>query len=480
VKALTVMMAPGRGALHNAAWLVYAAALASSLPALRFHFVGEEGILAISSLEMHLRGDWLRLWLFGNDQRHGVFANWLIIAGSRLVGWEHVLAVTRAVMLLATAAAGGIAYLLVQRLYRDAALAAFAAALYVSFVDILFYRGWLGYRDPLFGMLAFAAIAGLWLAARERRFGWLGMALAALTLAFLTKGLIAYAYAGAAALVLLARGEARAFLLHPVSIALGVIALCLPFAWFHWIVGDTALGGRMASEMLAKLGAESAGAYALKLVAYPLETALRLAPASLLLGYWWHRQRGAASRVARDVEWRTALAIALVAFAPFWLAPQSHFRYLLPIVPLCAVAAAVAVRELGERHVRLTLRWLWAAIGLKLVVALAAFPWYQQAYRGANYGAAATDILARSAGHSLYTVNVSASGLSIAAHVDLARLPQPPLTLPPDEWRDGFVISYGPDTRLGRVVTLYRLGGTTVALLCRGAACAPALPRRTP
>jgi hypothetical protein len=140
--------------------------------------------------------------------------------------------------------------------------------------------------------------------------------------------------------------------------------------------------------------------------------------------------------------------------------------------------AAVTVHHLGERHVRVTLRWLWLAIGLKLVFALAAFPWYQQTYRGANYAAVAQDILTRSAGQPLYTTNVSASGLSIAAHIDLARLPQPPLTFPPGEWRDGFVIAYGPDPTLGQVVTLYRLGGTAVALLCRGAACASAPPRR--
>jgi hypothetical protein len=142
-------------------------------------------------------------------------------------------------------------------------------------------------------------------------------------------------------------------------------------------------------------------------------------------------------------------------------------------VPLCAITAALAVYRLGEGHVRVTLNWLWLAIGLKLVFALTAFPWYQQAYRGANYAAAATDILARSAGRPLYANNVSASGLSVAAHIDLARLLQTPLTFPPDEWRDGFVITYGPDPALGQVVTLYRLGGATIALLCRGAACKP-------
>lgn len=474
MNAAVSLMAPDRPALRRAAWWVYAAALASSIPALGFYFVGEEGILAISSLEMHRRGDWLRLWLFGGDQRHGVFANWLIMMGAGVVGWEHVLAVTRTVMLLSTAAAGGVACWLVRRLYRDAALAAFAAALTVSFADILFYRGWLGYRDPLFGMLVFTAIAALWIAARDRRPGWLVAALAAVTLAFLTKGLIAYAFVGAAALVLLWRRGERAFLLRPASIALGAVALALPFAWFHWIIGDAAQGGRMADEILAKLAAEDAWAYALKLAAYPVESLLRLAPASVLLAYWWVRRREAPALVARDVEWRTALALALAGFAPFWLAPQSHFRYLLPIVPLCAVVVAVAVRQLGERHVRTTLNWLWVAIGLKLVFALAAFPYYQAHYRGANYLAAARDILARSADRPLYTNNVSASGLSVAAHIDLLRLPRAPLTFPPPAWHDGYVMTYGPDPGLGEVVMTYRLGGTDLVLLCRGTACAAA------
>jgi hypothetical protein len=82
--------------------------------------------------------------------------------------------------------------------------------------------------------------------------------------------------------------------------------------------------------------------------------------------------------------------------------------------------------------------------------------------------------MARTAGHPLYTQNVSASGLSVAAYIDVARLPQPPLTFPPVALQDGFVISYEPDPEIGAIAAQYRLGGNDLYLLCRGAACAAA------
>ena len=100
------------------------------------------------------------------------------------------------------------------------------------------------------------------------------------------------------------------------------------------------------------------------------------------------------------------------------------------------------------------------------------FPLYQARYRGANYVETAQTTRDRTQGPALYTNNVSASGLLVAAHINIARLPQPPLTFPPTQWVDGFVMAYEPDPKLGEVAAQYRLGGNVFYLLCRGAACA--------
>ena len=457
-------------AVTRRAWWLYAAALASSLPTLWFYLVGEEGILINSSLEMWQRGDWLRLWLYGVDAKHGVFANWLIIVLSSVVGWAHAPGAVRAIMILSTALSGLMLALLVQRLYSNTAVAALAAAIFVSFIDILLYRGWLGYRDPLLAMLIFGAIAALWMAVETRRAAWLLGTMVLATLAFLTKGIIAYAFVGAAALVFLWRRDAREVLLRPVPLLLAAATLSMPFVWSYWTAGDQAHNTRMAAEIGDKLMPLGAMAYLEKLIAYPLETVLRLAPVSLLV-LWWAWRRRALNGVMAEQPVRTALAIVAIAFAAFWFAPQTHFRYLLPVLPFIALVLAVIVCQLGDARVRVTLRWLWALVALKFLLAAVLFPLYQHQVRGENYAIAARQVLQRTAGFPLYTQDVSAAGLAVTAYLNIQRLPQRVLTFAPAQWDNAYAISNLPDEKLGKVAAQYPLGGDTLYLLCRGAAC---------
>jgi 4-amino-4-deoxy-L-arabinose transferase-like glycosyltransferase len=452
-------------------WLLFAVAVASFIPTFCYYLVGEEGILVNSSLEMWQRGDWLRLWFYGSDARHGVFANWLIIPAASTLGWQHAPGVVRAIMVGAVTLSGLMVAGLAYRLYRDAVLAALAAVICVTFADILLYRGWLGYRDPLFGMLVFGAIASLWMAIHGVRVMWLVGTVILATFAFLTKGIIAYVFVGAAVLVFLFQRGSRAFLLRPLPLVLAVLTLCLPYAWFHWMIGDQAQGGRMATEIGDKLALLGMGPYLWKLAAYPLETVIRLAPVSLLAGWWLWRRKTTADLLA-DRGARTALAIAGVAFIPFWLAPQSHFRYLLPILPLVALAFAVCIARQGGHAYRVTWRWLWAVVGLKLVFAAVLFPYYQHRVRGENYALVAKQVLQRTAGFPLYTNDVSAAGLSVTAYMNLQRLPKPVLTFAPAQWDNGFVVSNVADGKLGKIAAQYPLGGNVLVLHCRGTACA--------
>jgi 4-amino-4-deoxy-L-arabinose transferase-like glycosyltransferase len=452
------------------AWL-FAAAVLSSAAALPLHFIGEEGILAISSLEMGYHSEWLRLRFYGSAVDHGMFANWLIAPVAAALGWDSVLAVSRGVMALSTAATGGVLFWLVRRLTRDAALAGLAAVLFVTFGDVLLYRGWLAYRDPLFGLLVFLSIAALWVGVEARRARWLAVTAAAAFCAFLTKGPTAYVLLACAVLVLGWDREQRVFLLRPGPLALAALALALPVLWLEFAQGGIARGGQMSGEIAGKFAFAGAGAWLAKLVAYPLETFARLAPASVLAAWCLHRQAARAKAIAAEPLVRTAAAIGLLGFLPFWLAPHSHVRYLLPLMPLAAIVCAVVIQRSGEERMRTATRWLWAAVGLKLVFLLGFYPYYQAQYRGQNYEDAARDIQRRAGGEPLYSSNVTASGLSVTAHLDLLRLPQPPLTFPPREWASGFVVSHAPDAAAGRVAAEYRLGGTPLYLLCRGAAC---------
>jgi len=450
---------------------LYALAAASFLPAIAFHYVGEEAIFPITSLEMWQHGEWVRQIIYGVNLKHNPLLNWLIIPLASLAGWEHMLAVTRVITIAATVGTGLVLAWLCKALYRDNAFAVFAALVYLTLADSFFFRGWLAYADPLFTFFIFAAMACLWLACERGSSGLLALAAAALFCGFMTKALTAYAFYGGAGVVLLfADRRYRAFLLGPSSWAIHLATLGLPIAWLFLLPENTGQGARMFAEIVAKLGPESVGAYLLKLLTYPLEALVRFAPATFIaLYYVWKRR--APPVAADDRVWRIAWWIALINFLPYWLAPQSSMRYLMPLYPLAGLLIARILWHAGADAVATTLRWLTAVIAIKFVVAFVAFPVYQDHYRGRSYEEAARDILRRTAGQPLYVTDGSASGLSVTAHLDVLRLPAPALTFPPGEWTSGFVLAYETGAAPDRLVETYRFGGNALHLLCRGAAC---------
>jgi 4-amino-4-deoxy-L-arabinose transferase-like glycosyltransferase len=448
-------------------WMVIVAAV-SYAPALAFYYVGEEAIFPISALEMWTNGDWIRQHMYGSNLQHNPLFNWLIIPLASAVGWQFMLPVARAIAIAATLATAAMLGGLTLKLLHDRALAWFAALVYLTMADVALYRGWLAYVDPLFGMFVFGAIAALWLACAEERPVLLVIAVASLTCAFMSKAFTAYVFYATAVFVLLFTQSGRRVLLGRVSIAMHLLALLAPFAWLHWVPGTGGQGVRMFSEIVAKLMPESIFQYLRQLTAFPAESLLRVAPALPLAAYYAWRQR--MSLTAEPVL-AVAAAMAFLCYLPYWLAPVSGIRYLLPIYPLIALASAIVLWRAGEAALKMSGRWLAGMLVVKLIAVTAVFPWYQSHYRGENYALAARDIIARTAGHPLYINDVSASGMSVAGYIDATIHPAPPITRPPAQWASGFVIEYAENPQIGRTYRHYPLAANNLYLLCRGAAC---------
>ena len=450
-------------------WIWFAVAALTFLPALRLHFVGEEAILPLTSLEMWSDGAWITHTLYGVDVKHNPLFNWILIPLASAAGWEYALALARLIMIVSVVLGGLVLASLARTLFHDTAFAAFAALVYITLGDLFFYRGWLAYVDPLFGLFVFASIAALWLGAERRSVAWLIVAVMAVTAAFMTKALTAYVFYAVAGFVLLFRREYRQFLLSWPSLLLHLAMLGAPVIWLEGIRGASGQGGRMLHEVLLKLAPEGFVAYLGKLIVYPLETFARLLPASGLAAYFLWRRDSAAEPEQR--HFRTALAIAALNFLPYWLSPQSAVRYLIPIFPLFGLLLARVLWRAGDAAMRTTMRWLGAVIVLKLVFVLVAFPYYQATYRGANYLEAARDVRALAREFPLYSDDWTSAGLSVVTHVDVMRLPLPPVKYPGAGWTDGFLLTRLDAAGKGTVVKSYKLGGDELFLVCRGSAC---------
>lgn len=450
-------------------WLAYALVALCFLPTIGFYYVGEEAIFPIVSLEMWQHGEWLRQLLYGNNLQHNPLFNWLIIALSSLAGWEQMLEMTRAITIAATLLTGLVVAWLARRLFNDARFAAFAALAYLTLGDVSIYHGWLAYVDPLFGLFVFAAIAALWIACLENSQKWLAIAGLALTCAFLTKAFTAYVFYGVAGLVLLVRYWR--FLLSPRSLLSHAAALAAPFLWLSLLPGEhNSQGGRMFAEIVDKLAAGNWLDYAAKLVSFPSETFFQLVPIAGVAVYLLVRRRVSQAEPFAD-HFQTLLWVTALNYLPYWLAPQSAIRYLIPIYPLVALVLARIVWRAGEKGLALALRWVGGFAVLKLVLVIGVFPYYQSHFYGESYATTAADIQRRTAGYPLYAYDSSASGLNVTAYLDTLRLPAPALAFPPPAWDSGFVLAYTADPAFGQVYHRYVLRRNDLFLMCRGAAC---------
>lgn len=453
-------------------WLLYALAAASFLTTLGLPYIGEEGVYTITSLEMWANRDFLVSTLYGGVYGRPPLYNWLIIPLAQLFGWDHMLLAARLVTACASILTGLVLAWLTSSLTANRTLAALAALIYLS-GDVLFYRGWLAYSDPLFGLFVFASIASLWVGLHQDRPALLWTAMVALTCAFLTKVQTAYLFYGLSLLVFAARPEYRARLLRPGSIAAHCAGAAALLAW-HSIATSGANLHDTAFHLAHKASTVDFAEYFRQIAMFPLETFARLLPASALAAWFWYSQRrhaGAEAPTRNGFPLLTLVWLLALNWLPYWLGPRSHIRYILPLYPLFALLLAWAIWRAGTQRVRQASYWLAAAIVVKYVFGLWAFPAHQAKFRG-NQLAAAEQIERRVKGFPLYANDDSATGLAVTARLDERRYPDAPLHRPPAEWTDAFVISYYPDESRGqRVVETIALRNDKIYLLCHGTAC---------
>lgn len=453
-------------------WLLFVIAALSFVPALFFYYVGEEAIFPIVSQEMWERGTLLKQYLYGRDQMHNPLFNWLIMPFSALLGWEHVLTVTRVLTVSFTLITALTLAWLAGRLFQDKAFGIFAALGYLTMADVLLYHGWLSYVDPNYAMFIFTAIAALWVGVREQRISMILLSGILITCAFLSKALTAYIFFGGALFVLLFNAQQRRFLLHWRTLLVLLLTFAGPLIWYASIPDGMAQGQRMLNELTYKFVRPGFFEYLGKLIGFPIKILTWLAPLTLLAIYFRVRGRNLKeSSATHQLVFVSACWMLLLNFLPYWISPRGGMRYLMPLYPLLALVAARIIWQSGEAALALARKWIIAVLVLKFVAVLILFPYYQSHYRGQNYDETAADILMLTQGQPLYATNVSAVGLSVTAYLNKRRVPSPALQWPPIIWSSGFVVALNADDALGKEYKKYRLGGDDLHLLCRGESC---------
>ena len=453
-------------------WKIFCLAAASFAPLLFLQYEGEEPFFTIIAQEMWVSRDFTHITHLGNGYpRPGLFP-WLIIALSTVLGWDNVLIAARVIAVTSTILTGLTIAWLATRIFKDRLLAAFAAAIFLS-GDVLLYRGWLAYSDPVFAFFTVGAMACLWVATEERRNDLLVLAALALVGAFLSKVPTTYVFYGVLGLVLLWRHENRLFLFRPASLALHAAALAFPLLWSYGIVGDQYFDATVTNLLWTTLHPPSWSEYVADFVAFPFSVTIHLLPASALAIYSLYAHRFEFSQRSRSID--IAIWTALLNLIPYWASPFGSTRYLLPTFPLFALVMAYCIVASGKPLSNVMARLLVANIAIGLVGSLVAIPLYQRYVRG-NYAELARMIQAHVGEQPIYANDVTTVGLSLVANLNTMRPSRPPITSPPPNFSSGYVLAREVDPNLGNLSLTFSVGrnadgNRTRYLLCRGPAC---------
>ncbi|WP_162878063.1 ArnT family glycosyltransferase [Trinickia diaoshuihuensis] len=451
-------------------WLAVAAAL-TFVPSLFLPYVGEEAVYTITTLEMWHGHIWSNPLIYGVPYARPPFLNWVMMPFALAFGPAHILVASRLLTALATLATALVLHWAARGIGVGVRQTWLAVLVFLS-SDALLYHGWLAYADPVFSLLTFAAIACVVVAAKRQRAGLLWVAAACVFGAFLTKALTAYVFVGVAWLAVVARHpQARAVLLKPSALLSYVAALAAPLAWFHFnhsagFAGHE--GGAMVGDIAQKLLPPSVGAWLKQLVAFPLEAFCRFLPLSAFAAYGLMRARPAAQPARRS--WESTLGwIALVNFLPYWLAPQSSIRYVLPLYPLIAFCIAVVLARCDARMQRVATYAVAVTIALKCI-GLIVFPIYQAKHRG-DAQAVAKELVARAGTTPIYADDFTSATLSVVGNLDSLRWPAAPVTVPPSGAAEGWLLSRDSNHPHTRLVKVVELGKERLMFLCIGHTC---------
>lgn len=453
----------------RAYWTLCSLAALSFLLSLPVQYIGQESVYPLMSYEMWFYGKYTAPSMYGMYYWRPPLYNLMIIPIAELLGWDYMLVAARLVALSATASSALLIAWFARRLSGDKIFAAFTALIYLTLGDVLFYRGWLCYSEPVFGLFVLISMVFGWLALAENRYDYLTVALLAVIAAFLSKALTAYVFYAVAIIVVVYRQRRCSVLCSWKSLLLHGLAFTFPLFWYHVVPAGPSQSQGMLADITSKLIPLSGGKYLKHIIDYALQTLLMMLPVAGVLIYALTLRRELVKWPANPYA-VTALIIALVNYLPYLLSPESDPRYIFPLLPFIALSFAYIIFYSETRIRELGLKWIVAAIILKFTFGLLGFPFFHQKSR-ASFEPAAKDIMHIVGNHPLYATDMSGSALSVAAHVDRLIYPKAPLTWPPAQFNEGFVISTSRNQNMGTVVKKYSIGRDEVYLRCKGTAC---------
>ncbi len=311
-----------------------------------YEFRVEESLRTIISFEMDKENSLLQPKFLGeNYYNKPPLFNWFIIISSKFIPWSEFTARFVSIFFLGLTLV--LIYKLSYKLFKDKIVSILSALIYLTFIDVLFWYGFLAEIDITLGffilLLFYLEIFGF----LERNKIYIILSGIVLGFAFLLKGFPAYVFYGLTfiALVLYTRRWKEFFnVFWYVSTAIGLV---IPLMWIVNTASPQTYIQKLFLESIVRTEGSTNVVKLLKhFIEYPLLNIKQMLPTSIfvIVGLLLVKLKKIKLEIPKELK--LLLIVIFINYIPYILAVESRGRYIIPLLTLMAIVFGYILNQL--------------------------------------------------------------------------------------------------------------------------------------
>jgi len=377
---------------------------------IHIQFIGEESVYAVYLQNMLQTDDYINAFY-----RPPLFL-WVGIGLEKVFNFHSIELPLRIASILSSLCAAFFAGLFAHKVFQKQHAGIIGALVFLTLGEIQFWYGWLGYADAMFLFFIFSSTVCIWLAAQFKKVHWYALAVILINLAFLTKALTAYAFFFSTLLIVAYGFQSWRFFLRPINIILSTGIIIAPFFWasMHGS-GASSTSSSLIHDIAMRFTSIDLLHYLKHLITFPIEFIARMAPVSIVLIYFMMKQKpNVESNIIRMIG-----AIFIINYLPYWLAPFSNMRHVVPLYAWASLALTYFLLQYNFKAQKAAVIAIAIVLFLKIPFSLWGLPFLKEKDASQDFKPAAIDILKQVGNHAtIRQSSVSFVGFALTAYIN--------------------------------------------------------------
>ncbi len=340
-----------------------------------YEFRNEESLRTIVSFEMKYFQNWFQPTVLGEYYylKPPLF-NWLIITSSFIFKWSEFTARFVSLLFLGLTMIG--IYIFSYKLLKDKIISLLSTLIYLTFIDILFWYGYLAEIDITLTFFVFITLYFQLFGFLNKNQKYIYISGILVGITFLLKGFPAYLFYALTFVGLTIYTKRFKEFFNPAWWIATSIAITIPIIVFLKSENFYKYINSLLIESLVRAEGETDITKFFKhILTYPLLNFKQLLPTSLffLIGLFMLRRNQIKSKIPDTIK--ILIVIVFINYLPYLLAVESRGRYIIPLFPFIAIIFAFFINKIkSEKFLKSFYYTLIVIVVIRLILGIVGFP----------------------------------------------------------------------------------------------------------